>query len=258
MTAQDHFEAIQQRLNPLRTALLEHAIYRRIDGLGALRTFMQYHVFAVWDFMSLLKALQRRMCCVEIPWLPPADGQVTRFINEIVLAEESDADGTDGFASHFDLYHRAMSRCGAETAGIDRFLRSLRNGSPLEAALAKADAPLPVRRFVQGTFDVIESGDLCSIVSAFTYGREDLLPAVFQRIVEELNVQAGGGLEAFRYYLQRHIELDGDEHGPLALRLIATVCGDEDLNWRTVERTAVQSLESRLALWDGMLNAITK
>ena len=124
----NRLQHIQERLTPLKAALLNHPIYQEIDRLDSLRLFMEHHVFAVWDFMSLLKALQRRLCCVEVPWLPAADPLGSRLVNEIVLAEESDDDGQGGFASHFELYHRAMTRCGANTAPIDGFLGELRQG----------------------------------------------------------------------------------------------------------------------------------
>jgi hypothetical protein len=208
--------------------------------------------------MSLLKALQRRLSCVEVPWLPPADGHNTRFVNEIVLAEESDADGRDGYASHFALYHAAMKRCGADTANVDRFLAELRRGSPVPAALEIAGAPKCVRRFVGQTFAIVEQGDLLTIASSFTFGREDLLPGLFQRIVDELNDEIGGGLEDFRYYLQRHIGLDGDEHGPMAGRFMVSLCGSDEARWQAVEQTAVASLEARRDLWDGVLAALRK
>src|SRR5438132_10660234 len=233
------------RLTPLKDALVGHALYREIDNPAALRLFMEHHVFAVWDFMSLLKSLQQRLCCVEVPWLPAADPQSARFVNEIVLAEESDDDGKGGFASHFELYYRAMSRCGANTAAIDGFLAELGRGSSVPTALEAAGAPVCVRRFVLHTFDAIERGDICAMASAFTFGREDLLPAVFQRIVDELNVETEGGLEDFRYYLNRHIGLDGEEHGPLANRLILSLCGSDEARWQVAEQSAVDSLQAR-------------
>jgi alcohol dehydrogenase len=66
-------ERLRARLAPLRAALAGHPVYGRINGPAPLRLFMEHHVFAVWDFMSLLKALQRRLCCNDVPWLPPAD-----------------------------------------------------------------------------------------------------------------------------------------------------------------------------------------
>jgi hypothetical protein len=146
---------------PLREALLGHALYQHVGALPALRVFMQHHVFAVWDFMSLLKTLQRELCCVAVPWLPPADPVACRLVNEVVLGEESDEDGDGGFASHFDLYRRAMARCGADTAAIDGFLRRLRQGSAVGDALAA-----------------------CAVASAFALGREDLLPDLFRRVID--------------------------------------------------------------------------
>jgi hypothetical protein len=256
MTLDNRLDQIQGKLSPIRIALLEHPIYGEIYSINNLHLFMQHHVFAVWDFMCLLKSLQQRLCDSSVPWLPPADRTAARLVNEIVLGEESDEDGEGGFASHFDLYHRAMRRCGASTDTIDRFLDGLRSDCSVESALAKCDAPLCVRQFVRQTFDVIEGGDLCAIASAFTFGREDLLPDVFQRVVDELNVDASGGLDDFNFYLGRHIELDGDHHGPMAARMITGLCGDDDIKWRIAEEAAVRSLQARKALWDGMYEAM--
>ena len=218
---------------------------------------MEHHVFAVWDFMSLLKALQQRLCCVEVPWTPPSDSKACRFTNEIVLAEESDDDGQGGFASHFELYHRSMRECGASTAGIDEFVGELRRGKSVKSALASPAVPAVARTFVEQTFRIIESGNLCAIASAFTYGREDLLPDVFQRIVDRLNVEAGGQLEVFKYYLKRHIGLDGDEHGPMATQLVESLCGSDESLWNVAEVTAVNCLIARQKLWDGIYEAVT-
>lgn len=247
---------IQARLAPLRQELLAHPVYARIDDLAALRVFMRHHVYAVWDFMSLLKSLQRRLCCVEVPWLAPLDGANCRLVNEIVLGEESDEDGEGGYASHFELYHRSMSRCGADTAQIDRFVAALAGGESVRRALAAAEAPASVQAFVGETFDVIESDDVCAIAATFTFGREDLLPDLFRQIVARLSDDPASGLDYFRYYLERHIDLDGDSHGPMAERLVASLCGDDAARWQVVEEAAVRALESRRGLWDGVVAAL--
>jgi hypothetical protein len=245
-------ERLHGRLAPLKTALLEHPLYHELDDLQALHVFMEHHVFAVWDFMSLPKALQRRLCCRDVPWLPSADPDACRFINEVVLAEESDDDGQGGFLSHFSLYRRAMIRCGANITAIDRFLAAIRTGMSVDAALNAVDVPACVGRFVRQTFDCIECGEVAAIASAFTFGREDLLPGIFQRIVDEVNVQSTGALDDFRFYLHRHIGLDGEEHGPMASRLIASLCGADEARWQTVEQAAIAALQARQDLWDGM------
>ena len=243
---------IQTAIAPLRRQLLEHPLYDELKGPQALRTFMRHHVFAVWDFMSLLKALQRHICSVDVPWIPPANRAGCRLINEIVLAEESDVDGRGGHASHFDLYHRSMTQFGASTVEIDRLLRALAEGASLEEALAGAEVPGSVERFVGHTFAVIREGNLCRMASAFTFGREDLLPQVFQRIVDRLDRETGGWLAEFKYYLLRHVELDGGEHGPMATRLVRDLCGDDPANWQSAEEAAVAALAARLDFWNGI------
>jgi hypothetical protein len=248
----NQLEQLQERLTLLKTALLNHPVYREIDCVESLRVFMEHHVFAVWDFMSLLKTLQRLLSCVEVPWLPSANALGCRFINEIVVAEECDSDSQGGFVSHFELYRRAMTQCGANTAPIDAFLDGLRRGKSVSAALNSISVGACARVFVLQTFDMIQQGNLCALASAFTFGREDLLPALFQRIVEELNVETSGGLDVFRYYLNRHIGLDGEEHGPMASRLVQSICGSDEKLWTVAEHAAATSLEARRQLWDGI------
>lgn len=250
--ALSELDRLRARIQPTRQALLDHGIYRRIRGLDALRLFMAHHVFAVWDFMSLLKALQQRICCVDIPWIPSSRSFACRLVNEIVLGEETDEDGEGGYCSHFELYQRAMQQCGASTATMDKFLAAIRQGQPVPSALQSVNVAEPVRRFVAQTFEVIESNDACAIASAFAFGREDLLPGVFRRIVEALNSETQGRLIRFRYYLDRHIHLDDDKHGPMAEKLVANLCGSNAAKWRAAEEAALGALQARLDLWDSV------
>ena len=165
------FAEIHLRLEPLRRSLLEHQLYSRMATLDSLHVFMQHHVFAVWDFMSLLKALQQRLSSVTVPWLPPTNREGCRLVNEIVLAEESDEDGAGGYASHFDLYRQAMMHSGADTRGIDRFLVALSKGRSVREALDIAEVPTGISQFVLQTFEIIDIGDLPAIAAAFAFGR---------------------------------------------------------------------------------------
>jgi hypothetical protein len=256
--ALSELEHLRALIQPTRQALLDHRIYGQIRGLDGLRRFMEHHVFAVWDFMSLLKALQRQICCVDVPWIPSCSAFACRLINEINLGEESDEDGDGEYASHFELYHRGMRQCGASTAAIDEFLNAIRQGHPVPSALRTVNVGAPVRRFVARTFETIESNDACAIASAFTFGREDLLPGVFRRIVEELNADTHGRLDRFRYYLNRHILVDDDLHGPMAEKLVAHLCGSDSGKWRAAEETALAALQARLILWDSVSELLEK
>ncbi|RLS53223.1 MAG: DUF3050 domain-containing protein [Planctomycetota bacterium] len=249
---------IQAAIEPLRTSLIEHPLYHDMREPAALRVFMECHVFAVWDFMSLVKALQRQLCCVNVPWIPSRYPEAARLINEIVLGEETDEDGQGGYASHFELYRRAMRQFGASTDGIDQLTMALQSGQSLTAALSNEGISPSIRAFVAHTFDVIASGDLCRIASAFTFGREDLLPQLFQRIVDELHARNGSGLEIFQYYLKRHIDLDSGEHGPMAHQLIQSLCEDDPVRWDAVEEAALAALEVRCNLWHSIHSEVLR
>ena len=241
---------------PTRDRLVSHPIYESIADADALRIFMEHHVFAVWDFMTLLKALQRTLTRVELPWFPTEDRESRRLVNEIVLAEESDDDGRGGHASHFELYLEAMRRAGADTSGIDGFLDAVRSGRTVESALDSPDVPPSAREFVGTTWGFVESGSIAAVAAAFTLGREELIPDLFRALVASLDDLQPGRLGPFRHYLERHVHLDGDEHGPMALRLLSTVCGDDPSRWRDARFAAKTALEARLALWDGVLREI--
>lgn len=250
-----NIDSIRSAIEPHRQGLLNHPLYEVVQGEDALRVFMEHHVFAVWDFMSLLKKLQMQICCVTVPWQPPVDRASARMINEIVLAEETDHAQDGSVASHFDLYLQAMRQFGASTAGIDSLLEGLANGVGLNEAIKGPWVPAPAVDFMQHTFSEISGGKLCRIASAFTFGREDLLPGVFSLLVDRLAQQAGGRLEPFQYYLNRHVELDGDSHGPMAEQLVSQLCGGSVDSWREAQDAAVASLIARRKLWDGIYHA---
>lgn len=255
-TSAARLDDLQQALEPLRARLFAHEIYTAVDSLPRLHAFMQQHVFAVWDFMSLLKALQRRLTCVDVPWLPTSHGKAARLVNEIVLGEESDADGEGGYCSHFTLYLAAMHETGAATQPITRFLERLEAGTSPNEALSQAEVPSAARRFTTATLEVACRGSLVAVAAAFTLGREDLVPEMFRRIVSTLAEQPRAGLTRFSYYLDRHIEVDSGEHGPMALEMLAMLCGDDDAKWREAETAAAAAIAERITLWDGVLAAV--
>jgi hypothetical protein len=234
----------------LRHELETHPVFAEIAHTEALQSFMQVHVFAVWDFMSLVKRLQRDLTCVELPWMPPSDPAAARLINDIVLAEESDVDADGKPASHLDLYLTAMRDVGASTEQFDHFMRELRGGASLSDALAAAEVPQFVRDFVQHTIDTCVRGSLLEVMASFFYGRENVIPDMFQGLLDHWGLseaQAPG----FVYYLQRHIELDGDAHGPAASRMINAELARNVDGLEGTREAAREALLARRALWDG-------
>jgi hypothetical protein len=239
-------------LTHYRQRLAQHPVYPALKNLADLHVFMQHHVFAVWDFMSLLKSLQQHLTCTQVPWLPPHNREAARFINEIVLGEETDEAPGGGYISHFELYLQAMQECGADTVPIRSLLRLLYEGVGLPQALSEVSPYAGVTTFVSTTWDIIQSGDIPTIAAAFTLGREAVIPDMFQALVRDLEARFPERFVTLRYYLDRHIHMDGDHHGPLALKLLETQCGDNPEAWARVEGTTQRVLEARLTLWDSV------
>jgi hypothetical protein len=241
---------------PTRQLLVDHPLYREIRDIHHLRIFLQSHVFAVWDFMSLLKSLQACLTCVATPWLPSPYPKSRRLINEIVLGEESDSFG-DAYISHFELYLQAMVEAGADTSAIRKLVDELKSGRALSDALLVAGPPAEAVEFVRTTFSFLQLDKPHVSVAAFTFGREDLIPDMFHQMVKDL----GQNLETvglFEYYLERHVEVDADSHGPMALQMLEELCGPDDRKWEEAGFGAVTALQARLALWDGILNRIRR
>jgi Protein of unknown function (DUF3050) len=238
-----------------RRRVVSHPMYHSLDSLGPVLTFMEHHVFAVWDFMSLLKSLQRNLTCVQVPWLPTGPTGSRRLINDIVLVEESDElDG--GFISHFELYLQGMSQAGADRARIDAFIDLLRDGTAVPAALKEAAVPGPAADFTAATWGFIENAPVHCQAAAFAFGREDLIPDMFDQVVA-VNRQLGNRLATFVDYLERHIEVDAEEHTPMAMQMLADLCGSDDEKWRECEDAVNTALAARVGLWDGILAAIS-
>ncbi len=242
-------------LGDTRDRLLAHRLYETIDSADKLRRFMEFHVYAVWDFQSLLKAVQQRLTCTSVPWLPTADPEARRLINEIVLDEESDALPDGGYASHFEMYLEAMRAAGADTEPVERLLSLLSGGTPLSHALTAAGVPDPAADFVRRSFEVIATESTPAIVAAFTFGREDVIPGMFRQFVARLADHDTLSWGPFRYYLERHIAHDDEHHGPMCHRMIARICGENAETWAEASQAAQMAIKSRLLLWDAIADS---
>jgi hypothetical protein len=188
-------------------------------------------------------------------WRPRGDTIARRLINEIVVAEESDSDG-DGYSSHFELYRRAMREAGAPTTAIDAVFARLDAGGSVMSALDAA--PAAARAFARATFELVQGDDLPAIAAAFTLGREDVIPDMFTHLVRDLHRSHPGGLPTLVDYLERHIALDGERHGPMARHLLMAVCGEDAGRWASARHGAEQAMRARLQLWEGIRAALVR
>ncbi|WP_248919083.1 DUF3050 domain-containing protein [Pseudomonas entomophila] len=237
-----------------RRTLLEHPLFARISTVEDVRLLMENHVFAVWDFMTLLKRIQRDLTCVDLPWLPPRHTLAARLINEIVTGEETDERPGGGFISHLELYLQAMDEIGADTGPFRHFQALLQAGTSLAHALDSADIPAPARVFVSKTLDVALNGSTVQVLAYFFFGREDIIPDMFGRLLEQWAIDESN-VPMLTYYLKRHIEMDGDDHGPAAKRIIAEIV-DQPEQQQELVHSARDALVARTLLWQGVLEQL--
>ena len=243
-------------IESLRVKLEAHPIYAAVQTLDDLRVFMQHHVYSVWDFMSLIKYLQHEVAPARWPWTPSGDASVQRFINELVLEEETDIalPGQEGHTSHFLLYLAAMREIGADVDTPARFVQQVA-GQGIDAALASTLAPAPSAAFTRTTFDFLASGKPHTVAAALALGREHVIPSMFRAFLSRMAV-TDAQAPSFHYYLNRHVHLDEDFHAPLSLRLLAALCGGDAAKWREAEAAAEAAVNARLQFWDGVLKAL--
>ncbi|MBA4258904.1 MAG: heme oxygenase [Chitinophaga sp.] len=251
-------EQLKLDLNSTRAQLLGHPIYASINDLSGLMHFTQYHVFAVWDFMSLLKSLQINLTCVQLPWMPKGIANTRYLINEIVAGEESDIDEAGNRISHFELYLKAMQQMGASTHLLDILFAQIQSGKSIQQAIADANIPTEVKTFLQFTFDIVENHPIHVQAAVFTFGREDLIPDMFIKILDKIYTDHPEKVSIFKYYIERHIEVDGGHHSQLAIEMVESLCGDDETKWAEATAASIQSLQVRSCLWDGIVNAFYK
>lgn len=244
---------INNSIQTRKNLLLNHSLYNKVKTIEDLHCFLENHVYAVWDFMSLLKALQAKLTCTTTPWFPTTNPETRYLINEIVLAEESDLTLDGRHQSHYEMYLEAMLDCGANTTHIAHFLSEVNSLQNIFVAIKTSNRHPNIKAFLDFTFRIIEEGKPHEIAAAFTFGREELIPGMFTEILRNFQTNfPESNLEKLIYYFERHIILDTDEHGPMAMKMITELCGDDAQKWSDVEEVSLMALEKRIGLWDAI------
>ena len=252
-----NIETINNSIQPQKELLLQHSLYKNVKNIEDLQCFLENHVYAVWDFMSLLKALQSKLTCTTTPWFATENPETRYLINEIVLAEESDLTIDGRRQSHYEMYIEAMEACGANTTGIENFLSEVNSLKNIFVAIKTSNLHPNIKAFLDFTFRVIDEGKSHEIAAAFTFGREDLIPSMFTEILKNFQENfPETDLSKLIYYFERHIELDADDHGPMAMKMITELCGTDAQKWSDVEEISILALEKRIGLWDAIEETI--
>lgn len=238
------------RINALKAELENHSLLvtSTIQSIDDLQIFMYHHVYAVWDFMSLLKSVQHNIVPSGDLWLPNKGSRsdIARMVNEIVLCEESDIHPSGGSISHYDLYLLSMLEIGCDISHVEHFIDQIDRGGKIRNVCSSK----PATEFMKTTFDMIDRGPHCAAAS-FAYGRETAIPAMFTRILGQLDTSKVNA-PMFHYYLQRHIDVDGDEHGPMSEKLVEYFCKDDPKLVYEAEIAAIESIQARIDLFDSI------
>jgi hypothetical protein len=250
--SKQHILQLQAAIAPYRAALVEHPLYSQLQTISQIQLFTTYHVFAVWDFMSLLKSLQQQLTCTTTPWVPIGSTNTRYLINEIVLGEESDVDEHGNRTSHFELYIKAMQQLGADTTTIEQLLTYINNCVNVMTALDQLQMPEAIKAFVGFTFDIVQNHPAHVQAAVFTFGREDLIPAMFLGLVNDLSASHPEQVSTLKYYLERHIEVDGDHHSHLAMEMVAELCGADASKWQAATEASIVALQKRQSLWNAI------
>jgi len=251
-------DRIENEIETLKVQLINHPLYKMMKSQEDLQVFMEHHVYAVWDFMSLVKKLQVDLTTTTLPWVPPTMPSAGRLINEIVWGEETDINKDGVPMSHFEMYLESMEQVGASTSAMNHFLSTLSESSSIQQHIASAELPNYIKEFLKFTFEVIESNKTHIVAAVFTFGREDLIPDMFIEMIKNINNDSDLDLSHLIYYLERHIEVDSGEHGPMALKMIQELCGDDPVKWEEALVASKTALNHRIALWNGIADLILK
>ncbi|MDG1058554.1 MAG: DUF3050 domain-containing protein [Flavobacteriaceae bacterium] len=251
-------DRIENEIETLKVQLINHPLYKMMKSQEDLQVFMEHHVYAVWDFMSLVKKLQVDLTTTTLPWVPPTMPSAGRLINEIVWGEETDINKDGVPMSHFEMYLESMEQVGASTSAMNHFLSTISESSSIQQHIASAELPNYIKEFLKFTFEVIESNKTHVVAAVFTFGREDLIPDMFIEMIKNINNDSDLDLSHLIYYLERHVEVDSGEHGPMALKMIQELCGDDPVKWEEALVASKTALNHRIALWNGIADLILK
>jgi hypothetical protein len=249
-------QAIQVRIAPLHNKIAQHPVLDKITSIADVRFLMQQHVFAVWDFVCLLKVLHQRVVGCEVPWFPSQDPDSARLLYELLIEEETDRLPVPNLSdhqhqSHFSLYLTAMRECGADTEPIETCLARLKAGQSLEEALLHPGILSTTRAFVAQTFSTFQAATPV-LAASFVFGREAMVPDFFGPWLQQLITHKIPDCSLLKYYLERHITLDGDTHFPKAANMLARLCGDDTRAWQQASQMAEAALAARLDFLTGV------
>ena len=245
----ENLEIYKKELNQLKKSIRKHSLFSNKLTNRQIAIFMESHIYSVWGFMSLLKSLQYGLSSNNLPWIPTSNttNGLINFINEIVLSEESEYIKGIGFTSHFEIYLLAMKKIGAKANEIKKLIKNIEKNKKYKDAILDIKINKEVKDFLDFDIKTSQSNSLPKIIGGFTLAREQVIPNMFEYIIPAIKDKKSA--KYFITYLKRHITIDGDRHGPLATRLLKTICTSNN-DMCIAYKSGIKSLKLRLKVWD--------
>ena len=249
-------EKVKKEILELQNQLQNHPIYKNINTIESLHLFMSHHVYSVWDFMSLVKFLQNEFAPSSTPWKPLPNKKIIHFINDIVLEEESDVTPDGQHMSHFEMYCLAMKEVGLNSDSAFSFANSI-SLDKFQETMLRYKLPQEIQDGLNQTFSFLDPSKPHIAAAAFCFGRENIIPVMFNQLLEQMGID-NNKAPLFHYYLSRHVQLDGEVHGPMAIQMIEILCAEDITKWEEVKNAAKVALTARIKLWDFIHNELIK
>jgi hypothetical protein len=136
---------------------------------------------------------------------------------------------------------------------MEKLLTILQSGKCIQESIEATELPPSVKQFLHYTFQIAQEAPLHVKAAVFTFGREDLIPDMFTQILNKIYAEHPNKVSIFKYYIERHIEVDGGHHSQLATEMVTERCGKDPLKWKEATQAAIKSLEMRSLLWDAIM-----
>ena len=255
--------AIETRIAPLRKRLRQHRIYESLKSLDDVRRFMEVHVFALWDFMHLVKCLHRAPSTAEATCPPKKrfkkSAGVQSLVDEMVQNYANDLNERGERMATFRMYLDAMEQLGAETKCVASFLGDCGDCGDLRAgdlgpvvgpSLLSCRAPRGAADFTAYTCQVIDSSKDHKVAASLVFGRQSLIVDALLRALGEVERREGTRVDKFRFLLSKYKSLYANNWPALSYQVLVELCGYSDEKWKEAEEAAVGALKARIALWD--------
>jgi hypothetical protein len=250
------FDRILQKVLPAQDKILNHQVYKEIENLDDLNLFLEYHVFFVWDQMSSLKAMQKDLTCMNVPWVPKRSPQTRKYINELVLNAEGNDLISETVLSEYESYLELMRESDADSSSIERLEKSINRGENFKDLLDHLDMPKVVKSYLDFTYKTIESKDAHKIAANFVFGKQSLIPHRLVKLLNELNKKFPVDLSLQIKYFESKVMKETGKIEDVAKKIFEELCGHDEEKWDDVAEVAERTLERRLQLWDDIKNAI--